>query len=142
MTDRYIVYFQPALTNLAAMGNRMSTRLNSQIEDFLTAWRPAAAFEKQLQSHLWQFKWSPRSGSGARAFSGYFDGEQHDIALVLVCFKKKDETEFYAKQDVFNSRAKSYTRGVLANKSATEIDSWLDQQRQHNQRAVVDAPTR
>lgn len=141
MTGRYIVYFQPALINLEAMGNRMRTRLKSQIEDFLTAWRPEAAFEKQLQSHLWQFKWSPRSGSGARAFSGYYHGEDHDIALILVTFKKNDESEFNAKQEVFNSRAKSYTHEVLANKPYAEIDAWLDKQRQSDQRTVVDSST-
>ena len=75
MGRRYVVFFEPALANLDAMGNHMATRMENQITDFLDAWRPEAAFAKSLQSDLWQFKWSPRNGSGARAFSGYFAGD-------------------------------------------------------------------
>lgn len=136
MSRRYIVYFEPALDNLDDMDNRMSNRLDSQIQDFLTAWRPKAAFAKKLKSHLWQFKWSPRQGSGARAFSSYFDGDGHDIALVLVTFKKKKERKFNAKQEQFDTRSKSLVDNVLENKSIDQIDSWLEDQNENASRKV------
>ena len=137
MGRRYVVFFEPALANLDAMGNHMATRLENQITDFLDAWRPEAAFAKSLQSDLWQFKWSPRNGSGARAFSGYFAGDEHDIALVLVTFKKKNEDTFNLQQTGFNSRAKSLT-GTLDSKSPSDIDTWLDDQRNNPERTVLD----
>lgn len=115
----------------------MATRLNSQIEDFLTAWRPTDAFAKKLQSDLWQFKWSPRHGSGARAFSGYFGGDEYDISLVLVAFKKKNEDKFNLKQEKFNSRAKLFT-DKLEKASLSSIDSWIDDQRTNPDRKVLD----
>lgn len=137
MSRRYIVYFEPALDNLDDMDNRMSNRLDSQIQDFLTAWRPKAAFAKKLKSHLWQFKWSPHQGSGARAFSSYFDGDDHDIALVLVTFKKKKERKFNAKQGQFDTRSKSLVDNVLENKSIDQIDSWLEDQNENASRKVL-----
>lgn len=137
MGRRYVVFFAPAIANLDAMGNRMATRLEHQITDFLDAWRPEAAFAKQLRGELWQFKWSPNTGSGARAFSGYFDGDEHDAALVLVTFKKKNEDEFNLKQEGFNARAKSLT-GTLDRKSPSEIANWLEDQRDDPDRSVLD----
>ncbi|WP_435120120.1 hypothetical protein [Halolamina sp. C58] len=137
MGRRYVVFFEPALANLDAMGNHMATRLENQITDFLDAWRPESAFAKSLQSDLWQFKWSPRNGSGARAFSGYFAGDEHDIALVLVTFKKKNEDKFNLQQTGFNSRAKSLIR-TLDSKSPSDIDTWLDDQRNNPERKVLD----
>lgn len=133
MSSRYIVYFE----NLASMDNRMSSRLDSQLRNLLSAWRPKDAFEKKLQSHLWQFKWSPSEGSGVRAFSGHFDGDSHDIALVLVTFKKKNERNFNAAQAKFNSRSKSYADTVLAEKSKSQIESWLAAQRENASRKVL-----
>jgi len=137
MGRRYVVFFEPALANLDAMGNHMATRLENQITDFLDAWRPEADFAKPLQSDLWQFKWSPKHGSGARAFSGYFAGDEHDIALVLVTFKKKNEDKFNLQQTGFNSRAKSLIR-TLDSKSPSVIDTWLDDQRNNPERKVLD----
>lgn len=138
MSCRYIVYFEPALANLASMDNRMSNRLDSQIQEFLTAWRPETGFAKKLKSHLWQFKWSPRQGSGARAFASYFDGDKHDIALVLVTFKKKNERKFNATQEKFNTRSKSLLDNVLESKSANQIDSWLHDQKENTSRKLLD----
>lgn len=137
MSRRYVVFFEPALANLDAMGNHMATRLENQITDFLDAWRPEAAFAKPLQSDLWQFKWSPKHGSGARAFSGYFASDEHDIALVLVTFKKKNEDKFNLQQTGFNSRAKSLTR-TLDSKPPSDIDTWLDDQRNNPERKILD----
>lgn len=137
MERRFVVFFEPALANIDAMGNHMATRLESQIEDFLDAWRPEAAFAKPLQSDLWQFKWSPKHGSGARAFSGYFDGDEHDIALVLITFKKKNEGKFNLQQKRFNSRAKSLT-STLDSKTPSDIDNWLEDQRNNPDRKVLD----
>lgn len=103
----------------------------------MSVWRPKDAFAKKLQSHLWQFKWSPGEGSGARAFSGYFDGDSHDVALVLVTFKKKNERNFNAAQAKFNSRSKSYTDTVLAEKSKSQVESWLADQRGNASRKVL-----
>ncbi|WP_135823271.1 hypothetical protein [Halorussus ruber] len=137
MGSRYILYFEPALANLNNMDNRMSNRLDSQIRDFLTAWQPKAAFAKKLQSHLWQFKWSPRQGSGARAFTGYFDGDDYDIALVWVTFKKKNERKFNAKQTQFDTRSKRLIEDVLTQKSADKIASWLTDQKENNSRKLL-----
>lgn len=108
----------------------------SQIEDFLTAWKPGAAFEKQLQSDLYQFKYSPRHGSGARAFSGHFQGNAHDIALVLTAYKKSNEAKFLAKQTAYNGRARQLN-GVLTDRTASEIEDWLRVQRNDDTRRVV-----
>jgi hypothetical protein len=137
MCSRYVVYFEPTLVALGDMDNRMSSRLDSQIRDFLTAWRASDAFTKQLQSHLWQFKWSPRQGSGARAFAGYFDGGNYDIALVLVAFKKKNERTFNAAQGKFNERSKSLTEDVLGEKTEAQLDSWLKSQHEDDSRNVL-----
>lgn len=137
MSRRYVVFFEPARANLDAMGNHMATRLENQIADFLAAWRPEAAFAKPLQSDLLQFKWSPKNGSDARAFSGYFDGDEHDIALVLVAFKKKNEETFNLQQRGFNARAKALTR-TLGSKSPPDIASWLEDQRGNPDRNVLD----
>lgn len=137
MSGRYVVFFEPALENLQSMGNPMPTRLEKQISDFLDAWRPEAAFAKKLQSDLWQFKWSPSHGSGARGFSGYFDGKDHDIALVLITFKKVNEDEYNLKQKGYNAKAQTLT-DVLESKSSKEIDEWLDDQRDKSERRVLD----
>lgn len=141
MGRRYVVFFQPALENLEAMGNPMATRLKDQIKDFLDAWRPKASFEKSLQSDLWQFKWSPKNGSGARAFSGYFDGAEHDIALILVTFKKKNEGKFNLKQSGFNSKANALTN-TFDSKSPSDIDNWLEVQRANSDRKILDETDR
>lgn len=137
MGRRFVVFFEPALANLDAMGNDMATRLENQIKDFLDAWRPETGFAKSLQSDLWQFKWSPKHGSGTRAFSGYFDGDEHDIALVLITFKKKNEEKFNLQQKKFNSRAKSLT-STLDSKPPSNIDHWLENQRNNPDRKVLD----
>ena len=137
MSSRYVVYFEPTLVALGGMDNRMSNRLGSQIRDFLTAWKPEDAFAKQLQSHLWQFKWSPRQGSGARAFAGYFDSKTHDIALVVIAFKKTNEQKFYAAQAKFNGRSRSLTEDVLERKTGAQLDSWLETQRENDSRNVL-----
>ena len=137
MSGRYVVYFEPALANLEAMGNSMSPRLEKQINSFLDAWRPDAAFAKKLQSDLWQFKWSPHHGSGARAFSGYFNSSEHDIALVLVTFKEKNEDKFNLQQKGFNARAQTIT-STLESKSSSEVNNWLDNQRSNADRKVLD----
>lgn len=136
MTSRSVVYFQPALENIKAIDTSLSEPLMSQIEDFLTAWKPEAAFEKKLRSDLYQFKYSPRHGSGARAFSGHFQGDVHDIALVLTAYKKSNEAKFLAEQTAYNSRAEQLTR-VLADRTASEIEDWLRAQRNDDTRRVV-----
>ena len=145
MSSRYVVYFEPTLVVLDDMDNRMSSCLDSQIRDFLTAWRAKDGFAKKLQSHLWQFKWSPRQGSGARAFAGHFDNGTHDIALVLVAFKKTNERKFNAAQAKFNERSRSLIEDVLEEKTEAQLDAWLETQRGNDSRNVLtedDASTR
>jgi hypothetical protein len=133
---RYVIYFEPAIANLDDMDNRMSNRLESEVEDFLTAWRPEDAFDKQLKSHLWQFKWRPRTGSGARAYSGYFDGEHFDIALVLAAFKRKNASGFQRRQEEFNNRAKHLV-GVLEGKDIPDIQRWFSKQQDRDDRRAL-----
>lgn len=137
MTDRFVVYFQPALENIGGMDTSLSSRLTAQIESFLSAWKPEAAFEKQLQGELYQFKYSPRRGSGARAFSGHFRSDDHDIALVLTAYKKGNEAKFLAKQTAYDEKSGQLNR-VLAEKTAAEIDAWIRTQRHRDDRRVVD----
>lgn len=136
MSDRSVVYFEPAVRNLDEMDNRMSSRMEDEIEGFLTAWKPTATFEKRLDSHLWQLKWRPQTGSGARGFAGYYDGQTHRIELVLTVFKKTNERTFNARQPAYNERAKGY-RNALDEKAPETIDDWLADQADSESRRVV-----